>query len=241
MVHVRRGPSLFSSFLVSALTTVALFFGLREAERRGLIGSSVEVPQLSGMTLEQARDLLKTRGLLLTLGAERPDATIAAGAIIAQDPLAGSQVSNGNTVRAVVSKGPLTIPDVAGLFPGEAAGKLKAAGLQADAEPIPSTSEKVEAGRVLGTDPPGGTAVGADAVVKLVVSSGPAGKEVPKVVGQNITRARRTLEDAGFAVGTTKYGYSDHFDGGVVLKQAPEAGQSAKPGSKIDLVVNEPD
>ena len=54
-----------------------------------------------------------------------------------------------------------------------------------------------------------------------------------------MTRAKKTLEDAGFKVGTTRTGSSDNFDEAVIIKQEPAADTPAAPGSPVNLVVNE--
>jgi serine/threonine-protein kinase len=76
-------------------------------------------------------------------------------------------------------------------------------------------------------------------VVTLVLSSGSPAAAVPKVLGMRMTRARKTLEDAGFKVGRVRIGSNDDRMGGVVLRQDPPEGAAAAPGTPVDLVVNE--
>ncbi len=241
----RRGPSLWTvvlvSILVSAFTSGGAFWGLRWAERRGLFeGEATQVPDVVNMNLAQAREVVAARGFLLILGTERSDATAPAGSIVEQSPLPGSAAKTGSNITAVVSTGPVMVPALSGLKPEEAAQKLKQAGLASGAR-----SEKphatVPAGTVIASQPAEGTPVKAAEPIGLIVSSGPAGTEVPKVVGQRIAKAKQLLKTAGFEVGSTRYGYSDYSDASVVLKQTPEAGELAAPGSAVDLVVNEPD
>jgi hypothetical protein len=67
------------AFLTALLTTCAAFAALTVADRRGMLDflhggrRDVEVPSINGVSVEQARDLLRARDLLLTLQAERPD------------------------------------------------------------------------------------------------------------------------------------------------------------------------
>src|SRR5439155_15363207 len=69
-----------AAVLTSIITTVAVFFGLRLLDDRGLFGhgkqagEAIEVPSLLGIRPEQARELLRGRGLLLTLSGE-PEAS----------------------------------------------------------------------------------------------------------------------------------------------------------------------
>ena len=73
----------------------------------------------------------------------------------------------------------------------------------------------------------------------LIVSTGRAQKPVPKVLGFRLSKAKKTLEEAGFKVGTTRTGSSDNYDEEVIIKQDPAADALAAPGSAVNLVVNE--
>ena len=70
------------------------------------------------MRAEQARELLRARGLLLTFSIELEDPQYPAGTIAAQTPLPGSQLPKGAAVEAVLSRGgppPKAIPKLTGL------------------------------------------------------------------------------------------------------------------------------
>jgi serine/threonine-protein kinase len=81
--------------------------------------------------------------------------------------------------------------------------------------------------------------VGPEAQVTLIVSTGSAKKPIPKVLGFRLSRAKKTLEEAGFKVGTTRTGSSDYYDEEVVIKQDPAAETAAAPGTPVNLVLNE--
>jgi beta-lactam-binding protein with PASTA domain len=130
-----------TAVITSIVTTVAVFFGLRALEQRGVFSSSsnppvapqaaptpspvsspspVDVPSLLGMRPEQARELLQGRGLLLTFSVERESAEYPAGTVAEQVPLPGSQLPKGGAVQAVLSRGapapaPKPIPKLTGL------------------------------------------------------------------------------------------------------------------------------
>jgi eukaryotic-like serine/threonine-protein kinase len=128
-----------AAILTSLITTAALFFGLRALDERGVLGGPkrqpeppVEVPSLIGIRPEQARDLLRGRGLLFSMAAEREDSKYPTGTIASQTPLPGSQAPRGSTVQAVVSRGigQAQVPNVTGLRAEDALRQLHAAGLQ---------------------------------------------------------------------------------------------------------------
>jgi beta-lactam-binding protein with PASTA domain len=230
---------------------VAVYFGLRELESRGYLGgksapvvaagpNAVEVPNVVGVKLEQARDLLKGKNLLISIAEEREDPARPAGSVSSQSPLAGSEARPGTMVQVVLAKPVSTVlvPPLAGQKPEEATQQLTAKGLKAG-PPKTATSETVAAGLVIGTEPAAGSAVAPGASVTLVVAAA-AGTPVPKVIGKRLQRAKKMLEDAGFKVGKTKYTYDPCCGEYIILKQEPTEGTAAPAGATIDLVVNEP-
>lgn len=247
---IRRGRSggrpVLAAFLTSLITTAAVFVGLLAAERRGMFeflrpaGRDVEVPSITGVSVEQARDLLKSRGLLLSLQAEQPHPTIPAGKIAAQVPLPGSRAPRGGSIEGFVSSGAgaIQVPPLAGAPPETAVEQLRQRKL-VPGHRRQAPSDKIAAGLVVGTEPEEGTSVKPDTMVNLIVSTGPASKPVPKVVGQRLGRAKKALEEAGFKVGSTRYGSNDHYDVDVIIKQDPAENTPAPPGSAVNLVINE--
>jgi eukaryotic-like serine/threonine-protein kinase len=242
----RQGHPVLAAFITSLVTTALAFAALTVADRRGLLeflheGSHVEeVPSIVGVSVEQARELLRARNLLLKLQSERPDARVAAGQIAGQVPLAGSRAVQGTSVEAFVSSGPLTmtVPALAGTRPEDAAEQLRGRKLLLGPR-REEASATVAAGLVVGTEPAAGQTVSPEVAITLVVSTGPAAKPIPKLLGMRLSRARKALEDAGFKLGNTRYGSSDDYDGEVVIKQEPAASAPAAPGSAVNVVVND--
>ena len=234
------------AFLTSLATTVAAFVALTVADRRGTLEflhgkrGDVEVPSINGVSVEQARDLLRARDLLLTLQAERPDPSIPAGKIAGQVPLAGSRTPRGTAIQAYISSGAsaVMIPALSGARPDDAIEQLRnrklASGHRRD-EP----SDAIAAGLVIRTEPAAGLSVAPDTDVTLIVSTDRVLKAIPKVLGFRMSKAKKTLEEAGFKVGTTRTGSSDYYDEEVIIKQDPAAETQAAPGSPVNLVVNE--
>jgi beta-lactam-binding protein with PASTA domain len=242
----RHGHPVLAAFFTSLFTTAAVFAALTMADQRGLLPflhggvHDAEVPSITGVSVEQARDLLSARGLLLTLQAERSDPNVPTGKIAAQVPLAGSRAAAGTSVQAFVSSGAglIAIPELAGMRPEDATEQLRARKLLAG-RPREAPSATVAAGMVIGSDPAAGKPVSADTTVALIVSTGPVPKPVPKVVGLRLSKAKKLLEEGGFKVGTTKYVSSDAYDEEVVIRQEPADKTLAAPGSAVNLTLNE--
>jgi serine/threonine-protein kinase len=234
-----------AAVLTSLITTVLIFAGLRLLEDRGMFGkghagSAVEVPFVLGMKPDQARDLLQTRDLTLSLAGERPDPKVLPGTISVQAPLPGTQAARGSGVQATIASAATAgqVPNLIGVRGEDALRQLAAAGLQVG-ERKATASTTIPAGAVVQTEPPAGAPVPAGSTVSLVLSSGSPATTVPKVTGMRIAKARKTLEDAGFRVGRIRTGSNDDKMGGVILKQEPPEGTATAPGTEIDLVVNE--
>ena len=243
---LRRGRPVLAAFVTSLVTTCAAFAALVFADGRGLLAflherqRDVEVPSINGVTVDQARELLQPRDLLLTLQGERADPRVAAGKIAGQVPLAGSRAPRGTAIQAFISTGAagVIIPILTSARPEDAVEQLRNRKL-VPGHRREEASETVAAGLVVGTDPPAGGSASPDTEVTLIVSTGPAPRRVPKLIGLRLGKAKKVIEDAGFKVGATRLGSSDRYDEDVIIKQDPAENALAPPGSDVTLVINE--
>ena len=75
----------------------------------------------------------------------------------------------------------------------------------------------------------------------LIASAGCARtREVPNVVGMPYDKAVKTLQDDGFTLGDTKYGYSNNATAGLVARQSPAAGTKLERNGSVVLTVVKP-
>jgi beta-lactam-binding protein with PASTA domain len=257
----KPGRPVFSAVIASVITTIVVFFALRALENAGAISTpggpkpqaagqfaqtaspsagAAQVPSLVGMQLEQAREVLKARSLLISIKEERNDPTRPAGSVLAQNPLPGSEVQAGTTVELVTASASanVIVPPVAGQKIEDAIAVLAAQGYKLGPQK-PAAAGAVPAGLVAGTEPAAGSSVAAGSTISLLVAT-PAGKPVPKITGKGISRGKRLLEEAGFKLGRTRYTYDPCCGENIILEQTPPAEQPAAPGTAIDIVVNEP-
>ncbi|BAD40338.1 Stk1 family PASTA domain-containing Ser/Thr kinase [Symbiobacterium thermophilum] len=130
----------------------------------------VELPDVVGMNLDQARARLKSErfgvGEIKEQISNRP-----AGEVIAQAPPARTPLKVGSTVTLTVSLGPLKVPDVAGMALDDARKAITDAGLVPGS--VTERPDAQPAGTVLATVPAEGSQVEPGQRVDLVVSSGP--------------------------------------------------------------------
>jgi len=97
-------------------------------------GRPVEVPEVTGSSLEDARGELENAGLKVKVAEGRVASEFDAGQVAAVSPGEGKQVAEGDTVTVTVSKGRkrVEVPDVVGDDAGDARKALEAAGFEVD-------------------------------------------------------------------------------------------------------------
>ena len=112
----------------------------------------VEVPDLDGMSQDQARSALKAVGLELG-NVTSVDSEKDKDRIVAQDPVTGTKVKKGTTIGVSVSNGKtaqVEIPTVVGTSSEDAQAQLKALGLNVTVEEVAGNQP---AGQVLSIEP----------------------------------------------------------------------------------------
>ena len=248
--HPRAKSPVPAALATSVVTTLVLLVGFKVLDDRGLLPSFgksnaapppaavIDVPDIVGTRIEQARAMLNGQDLLLVLSS-RQNSSQPAGTIAEQNPLAGSQTRKGAAVQAVLSTGPkqIVVPDLSGQRVDEAHRQLAARDLRTG-QTKETPNDTAPVGTVLQSAPPSGSAVAAQAIVDLVVSAGPGTKTMPKFVGLRFRAAKELAEKEGFKVGKVRHVDDGDHLGGSVLEQTPAANAPVAPGTAIDLTVN---
>src|SRR5450755_594724 len=131
--------------------------------------------------------------------------------------------------------GKISVPIVHGLTKSAAQTKIAHAKMESTVIQQAST---VPRGRVIRTSPAEGALVAASSTVKLYVSSGPAKKPVPDVVGQKEAQAEITLQNAGFKDPTPTTDPNSLKPQGTVIRQSPPGSSLARPGTRVRIVIS---
>ena len=223
------GGALILTYLLSAAIGMRVALKTRE----------VQVPLLTGKTVNEATGLLTEAGLHLKVEeGRRLDPKVPAGQIVTQDPVAGVRTRRERSVKVWVSGGPrsTTIPELSGESERTAQLRLQQEGLG-----LASTAE------IRSSDFPAGTVVAQfpaartnAAQVALLVNRGERGARyvMPDLIGVDGSRAAEVLRARGFRATVV----GDHpYPGvapGIVLRQNPEAGFQIAPGEPISLEVS---
>lgn len=240
-VHSRH-PAPWKFPVVFALAAVVLVFALWATASELLGGDPaaslprLELPDVSGLPSAQARDELETLGFVVNLDYS-PNEVVPRGEAFGQKPQAGAKVEQGGVVDVLVSDGPLgtTVPDVAGQQANDAATLMLSMGLKVATSAVPD--EQAPIGQVLRSEPPAAGRIPLDGTVTLVVSSGPAPRTVPQLVGLTVDQALVAIGRSGLVVGELSYKTQEGVPEGAVLAASQPAGVSVPRDTPVDLTV----
>lgn len=218
------------SFAVGYLVATQLLFPREADEADGLVG----VPELFQQRVPSVRRTLEERGLALGRVDTLRHPTVAAGAVLAQDPLPGQLWGPGDSVRVTVSGGPerRTVPDVRMLRGDDAGTILRSSGFTVR---VDSVFDEEAPGRVVALEPEVGDTLALPAEVRVVVSRGPATVEMPLLLTLDFREARTRLEALGLVVSSLETEDVDVLDSGTVIGQSPAAGAEVERGAAVRL------
>jgi serine/threonine-protein kinase len=190
----------------------------------------VTVPNLVGLSVEQATATLRSLGLRLVVGNFVADTNIPANQILSQSPAAELGTRPNSIITVVVSGGTnsVLVPDVTGDPENAAIRELQARPLVFVVTTVREPSDTVEAGRVIRSEPLPNTAAAPGGSITLYVSAGPANVEVTNFVGLGEGEAQNLAASAGLVATITYQDVvaGDESDGRVIS-------QSVTPGTRV--------
>jgi serine/threonine-protein kinase len=228
----RRLRRVFAGAGVGALLIVGI------VAFQALTKKSFVVPSLMGVAEAEARNSIATFDWEIIIRAERTN-DVEFGFVIRTDPESGASLKQGDAIVMYVSEGaPLGVLfDVTGESREAATKKLTDQGLTVSASD--EASDAVPVGNVISwsvAKQP--TLVAGDEVlqgtlINLVVSSGPALRSVPLLVGMKLEDATATALELGLVLGVTPDSFSPDVAIGLIGAQSPPPGQFVPKGSTI--------
>jgi serine/threonine-protein kinase len=224
--------------LVGALVATYVLFAAA-AMRVALKAREVQVPDLTNRTANEATAVASELGLAVKLDdTRRPDAKIAAGRVLAQDPSPGTMTREQRSVRVWLSTGPRasTVPALTGETERSAQLRLSQDGLEeATLSEIRSASFPSDV--VVAQDPPPNTP---GSKVSLLVNRAEQATNyvMPDLIGVNGERAATLLRTKGFRVAVVASAPYPGVAAGIVLRQSPQAGFQIAPGEPISIEVS---
>lgn len=234
--RLRRGlpylVAIVSGFLIAYLVVAFFVFPA------GVIPAEVKVPNVVGLTFNDASSALEQKGLKAERGENRYHNAAPKGTVLDQSPGADSKEAPGTTVTLVVSAGQryATVPGVIGMSRELALNALESAGFEAG-EVVERPSNEAR-GTVTDSRPRPGTQAPIPSSVALTLSAGPTLVLVPDVVGRPLSDATILLRQVGLAVGDVSYAPGAVADAAAnIVSQSPPAGAQVASGSRVNLTV----
>ena len=130
------------------------------------------------------------------------------------------------------------VPAVVGLTQADATAAVKAAGFKIETVEMTQSLKAADVGKVVGQRPVANTEAKMTQGVVISVSGGQKLLPVPAVTGKTEADAQKALKGAGLTATITK-GFSSTVVKGIVISQAPEAGQKVPSETSVGIVVSE--
>lgn len=203
--------------------------------------TKVKVPNVVGMTEDEAKKTLNKKGLGFKVVAREESKKYEEGTVSKQKTEAGKRVAKNTTIQVVVSSGlvgdEITVPNVSNMSENEAQKALEDAGFEKITSDF-AYSDSVAEGDVIGTTPAANARATKDTEIVMKVSKGSEKKTVPNVVGQQDGDAQNAITAAGLTVGTVTYEYYDDVPKGQVVSQTVAGGKKVAPGTSVGLTIS---
>ncbi|AKB71773.1 hypothetical protein MSMAC_1883 [Methanosarcina mazei C16] len=208
-------------------------FSIRAAPEKQGIESCKEVPDLVGLSKEEAENKLFGSGFKTGEILEN-ESSAPQGTVTAQLPSGGSLAEPGAAVDLTVSKIlSVKVPDFTGLALEAAKILLEKSRLRLEGvKEKPSDSTP---GTVLAQSLAPGTEARVDSAIVLTIST--QAFKVPNLLGLELDSAKKVIEKSGLIPGGIKKQPSSGKPG-IVLTQSPRPGFEVEANSKVDLTVS---
>jgi len=229
-------------FFFHLLLYLVLFFAAADVFSQLILrGELVNLPDLTGRTLDEARTVLSAKKIAVTVQEFRFDDRVENGRIMFQNPAKGSRVKPHRTVKVVLSRGNerITVPRIEGRSLETAAQIMRDAGLRRGRVSQIHTSQAA-AGRILAQFPGAGTVVDRSSTMDFLVSRGDREDRflMPDLIEKDSRDVIRQLQAQGFTKYDITYVYYPDTGPYIVLKQTPIAGSLILLRNQIHLEVS---
>jgi eukaryotic-like serine/threonine-protein kinase len=230
----RRWP--LALLLILALLAASAVGGYLLWDR--VLAPIVPIPAVAEAPVGSAVDALEQAGFAVRVDDDRPHSLeVPADHVLDQRPV--GEARQGATVTLVVSAGPrqVTVPDTTGGTAEDAEEALLGADLTVG-DVAEAFHEDVPSGRVVSSVPSPGDEVDEATSVDLVLSRGPAPREVPDLRSLTLSEAQEALREIGLDGEVTGRTYSDVPEGQVVA-HSPGRGNEVERGTTIGLTLSD--
>ncbi len=232
----------YYKILVIILIFLNLFFlSAAVAYKITIAGEMANVPDLTGKTLDEAKDMLQEKKLSIVKSGVELDKQFERGKIISQDPPPKSRVKLNKIVKVVLSAGleKVEVPKLTGQNLQSVDIIFQEVGLVKGNISHVHTSA-FPAGRVISQYPPEKTEVPVHSSVNLLVSQGnlEARYLMPDLLGKQASKVIERLKEMGFRIGDIRRSYYPGLRSGIIINQTPSQGTQIRKRNIISLEVS---
>ncbi len=229
-------------FSVIALSALILFFlSALTAYQVTLKGEMVTIPELTDMTLNEAREILMDKKLFIIKSGIELHERIEKDKIIQQDPLAGSKVKINTVVKVILSAGKekVVVPRFIGRSLQAIGPELMETGLIKGKISHVHTPEYA-AGKIVSQHPLDNEEVARGSKISFLVSQGEREKKflMPDLIGKRASVVLEKLKELDINIGHIRYSYYPGLESGVIINQYPEPGSRIQRRNLITMEVS---
>ncbi|MEO0089651.1 MAG: PASTA domain-containing protein [candidate division WOR-3 bacterium] len=197
----------------------------------------VRVPNLIGLTPQEAKETLKKNGLKLDEKIIYEESSFPEGRIFKQKPEPNSKIKIGRYVKIIVSSGPkfIRIPEIYETDLEKSIQLLNQYDLKVAVESIYLPEKE---GKIIGIEPEPNTKVRKGSLVKIYYATKEARIfPMPNLYGLEINSVQKILENYSLYIKEIRETESNEKIGTIVF-QYPEEGTLVKPGDSIIIIIS---
>ena len=198
--------------------------------------STVKVPDVMGLDIDEAAKILKQAGLTETHKA-MPNDQVEQNLVYLQNPEAETTIRKGDAVILVISSGPVPfeMPDVVGMTADEATAQLQTKNMKITRDRVASTD--VQKDRIISQTPAAGNQVTRDDPVTLTVSGGST--SVPALTDKTLEEAEQMLTTQNLTLqpGLKYIAADNEKQHGLVASTVPETGNLVAEDTSVQLTI----
>lgn len=203
-------------------------------------GESVFLPNVAGMDVVRALEILGERGIPLQVAERVFSDEVPVSHVVSTSPPGGRRIRKHRTVSLVLSQGSrdVTVPAVKGENLARAETLVRQQGLRVGlVERLFDPKRPID--EVIGIWPAEGRSIPRGEAVVLLVSQGPRERAyvMPPLVGEPVNAALDRVREVGMNVGRVRYVDRRGALRGTIVAQIPPAGQRVLAGHRVHVDV----
>lgn len=221
-------------YLIIGLIFLVAVFGY-------IFSQNEKVPDLKGMTISEAENVLGSQGLKFVIQREDFSEEVEKGLVISQEPEKGDKIPSGSEVNVIISAGDVfvIVPDIVGTNIDKAVEILMENSITINGKEEIYNNDFAE-GEVIYQEPARGTKVAPNSLIDIVVSKGkkPQDFPAPRLTGFSKDSALEIITRLNLQPGRITLIESTEYSEGTVVSQNPLPDAIVHDNSVIDLLIS---